>query len=85
MPTTDKSTVNIVVLIVGLAALACIGGVIGLAASGTAVPAVLQTTTGTALGGLLALLVSTRTNAVDAGQVVPLEPVDGDVDQPKVA
>lgn len=57
---TSKTTVNMVVGLLGLALLACIGGAIALTATGDKVPDQLWTIGSTALGALAAVLVSTR-------------------------
>lgn len=85
---TDKGTIRIVVICVAIAALACIGGVIGLALAQEPVPNILETLAVASLTGLVGLLAKTSSGAggaeavaalaaaKDAGLPTPPEPDD---------
>jgi hypothetical protein len=70
---TDKGTVRIVVVFVGLVALLLVGGIVILAAFEKPAPTALETLAGTSVGGLLGVLISTRNSIPD-----PLPP-EGEV------
>lgn len=86
---TDKGTIRIVVIAIALLALVCVGAVVTLTIIGDPVPSVLDVTTGTSVGALVALLSSTRSGAGAAeavqaaalaqGQPLPIPGVDGEV------
>lgn len=69
---TDKGTIRIVVVAIAILALACVGAVVTLTIIGDAVPTVLDVTTGTTVGALVALLSSTRSGAGAAEAVAAL-------------
>jgi len=76
MTATSKLTINLVVILLGVALLSCIGGAIGLTAFNKTVPDQLWTVGTTALGALAAILVSTRTTPdVPAAEAAVQAPV----------
>lgn len=81
---TDKGTIRIVVVAVALLALVCVGAVVTLTIIGDAVPPVLDVTTGTSVGALVALLSSTRSGAggQEAVQAAVMAQGVAAVDQP---
>lgn len=72
---TDRGTVRIVVVVIGAIALALVVLVGILALAEKPVPSVLETLAGTTIGGLLAILVSTRNSStaepVPAAEWIP--------------
>lgn len=61
MPVTSRFTINLVVIFIGLVVLGSIAGAIALEVADKTVPTELWTFGTTALGGLIGMLVNTRT------------------------
>ncbi len=80
---TSKTTVNMVVGLLGLALLACIAGAIALTATQNTVPDQLWTIGATALGSLASVLVSLRSG--EAGTAQPVNVVNPEADPVNVA
>lgn len=69
---TDKGTIRIVVVITGILALACVGGIIALAATQTPIPSTLEVTTGLTVGAFVTILTKTSSGAGGAEAVVAM-------------
>lgn len=69
---TDRGTIRIVVVILGVLALACVGGVIALAFMERGIPDVLATVTGLSVGAFVAMLTKTSSGAGGAEAVAAL-------------
>lgn len=74
MNTSDKTTIHIVVVFIGIIALALCGGMLYLNSQSMRIDPVLSTAAGGALGALTALLASTR----GGGEAAPVAVVNPD-------